>query len=81
MALGESPVMYLNPCSDGGPFLGSRLEVLKTEWLFSPPCLGLSVSVARLGGPSALLRPGSLQTHSDWGSWCLNAAGCLPAFL
>lgn len=30
MALGESPVMYLNPCSDGGPFLGSRLEVLKT---------------------------------------------------
>ena len=81
MALGASPVMCLNPCSDGGPFLGSGLEVLKTEWLFSPPCLGLSFSVAHLGRPSALLRPGSLQTRSDWGSWCLKAARCLPTFL
>ena len=36
MALGASPVMCLNPCSDGGPFLGSGLEVLKTRWEGDP---------------------------------------------
>ena len=81
MALDESPVMHLNPCHDGGPFLGSGLEVLKTVAFLAT--LPGALLLCRLCGQAfctlvTWVPPDMLQTV---GLGVLTLLGVCPLFL